>query len=115
MPLVLLILLHTLSLNGCYKIAGEAPSYRPRARGWIRSLEVIIESSVPDEPREIFPAFVHVPSGRHHEEGVYVPPERLSRRRVSMNEPWKKPCGAWKVPKSPCISCGAWWKAKASP
>lgn len=58
------------------KVAGEA--YRVgQARGWIRSLEVIIESSVQDEPREIFPAFVHVPSGRYHEEGTYVMPERL--------------------------------------
>jgi hypothetical protein len=58
------------------KIAGEA--YRVgQARTWIRAIEIVIEPKEPEEPRVIVPAYVHVPSGKHHEEGTYVTPLNL--------------------------------------
>ena len=51
-----------------------AEAYREnQARSLIRAIEVIVEAQGPEQPREIRPAFIHVPAQVPHQEGTYVP------------------------------------------
>lgn len=60
--------------------AMAAEAYRlDQARMLIRSIDIIVQPSTPDGPREIYPVYVHVPAQKTHTPGTYVPSTLLTQ------------------------------------